>query len=299
MDPIVCGVDRLQNAGVVNVENEVTEAIDAVMDCVEVSAVVDPSTASVKHHVIAPRQHLPSVVKNANNGNSGGTHTNGSPSGQNQVFNPLVAQQSSIDLCAPGQDERVLDGSDWCPTQGCMAVLVDVGHSADQPNVSGLHIHSSMSPSTPVGVDGAINPQPAGVNAGISVNPMVRTNSMPDQHVSEFLLLLIKKMNLLAPPSELGVSFETDAAIDIRWDAKPEQVLDQSSRYKIHCSFRVGLFRDEEPISFQDRSLTLPLFQSLCVSDSAADEVVDEIQFREALIGLGVPVTADDMDLLD
>ncbi len=53
MDPIVCGVDRLQNAGVVNVENEVTAAIDAVMDCVEVSAVVDPSTASVEHRVNA------------------------------------------------------------------------------------------------------------------------------------------------------------------------------------------------------------------------------------------------------
>jgi hypothetical protein len=51
MDPIVCGVDRLQNAGVVNIENEVTAAIDAVMDCVEVSAVVDLSTASVEHQV--------------------------------------------------------------------------------------------------------------------------------------------------------------------------------------------------------------------------------------------------------
>jgi hypothetical protein len=35
-----------------------------------------------------------------------------------------------------------------------------------------------MSPSTPVGVDGAITPQPAVVNAGTSVNPTVRKNSM-------------------------------------------------------------------------------------------------------------------------
>ena len=122
---------------------------------------------------------------------------------------------------------------------------------------------------------------------------------MPDQHISEFLLLLIHKMNLLAPPHELGLSFDTDAAIDIFWETKPEQEHGQSSRYKIFCSFRVGLLRDEEPISFQDRSLTLPLFQSLGVSDSAADEVVDEIQFREALIGLGFPMSGDDMERLD
>jgi hypothetical protein len=244
-------------------------------------------------------QHLPGFVKNSNSGNSRAAHTNGSPSGQNHVFNPLVAQQSSMDLSAPGQDERVLDCSDWYPTAGYVAVLVDVGHSADQSKVAGLHIHSPMSPSKPTGVDGAIAQQPAGVNAGTSVNPTVRNNSMSDQHLSEFLLLLIHKMNLLAPPSDLGVSFETDAAIDIRWDVKPEQEHGQTSRYTIQCSFRVGLLRDEEAIPFDDRSLTLPLFQSLCVSDSAADEVVDEIQFHEALIGLGFPVSGDDTDLLD
>ena len=122
---------------------------------------------------------------------------------------------------------------------------------------------------------------------------------MSNQQISEFLLLLIHKMNLLTPPSELGVSFDTAAAIDIRWDAKPEQEHGQSSRYTIQCSFRVGLLRDEEAIPFDDRSLTLPLFQSVCVSDAAADEVMDEIQFHEALIGLGFPMSGDDMDLLD
>jgi hypothetical protein len=156
-----------------------------------------------------------------------------------------------------------------------------------------------MSPSTPTDVDGAITPTPAGTKAGMSVNPTVRKNSMSDQHLSEFLLLLIHKMNLLAPPSDLGVSFETDAAIDIRWDVKPEQEHGQTSRYTIQCSFRVGLLRDEEAIPFDDRSLTLPLFQSLCVSDSAADEVVDEIQFHEALTSLGFLVSGEDMELLD
>ena len=47
MDPIVCGVDRLQKAGAVIAENEVTAALDAVLDCVDVSAGVDPSTAPV------------------------------------------------------------------------------------------------------------------------------------------------------------------------------------------------------------------------------------------------------------
>lgn len=161
-----------------------------------------------------------------------------------------------------------------------MTVQGAIGHSTDDSNVGAFHFPSSMSPSTPVGIDGAITPKPAGTKAGLSVNPTVRTKSMSDQNLSEFLFLLIHEMNLIAIPRQLGVSFETDAAIDIRWDVNPEQEDGQSSRYKIQCSFRVGLLRDEEPISFQNRSLTLPLFQSLCVSDSAADEVMDEIQFH-------------------
>ena len=51
MESIVCGVDRLQNAGVVNVENEVNAALDAVLNCGQVSAVVDQSTASVELQV--------------------------------------------------------------------------------------------------------------------------------------------------------------------------------------------------------------------------------------------------------
>ena len=53
MESLVCGVDRLQNAGVVNVKNEVTAALDAVLNCGEVSAVVDQSTASVELQVNA------------------------------------------------------------------------------------------------------------------------------------------------------------------------------------------------------------------------------------------------------
>jgi hypothetical protein len=124
----------------------------------------------------SPRKHLLVVVKFNNKNNSLVSDLSGSPSGQNHVFNPLVAHQSSIDFSAPGQDERVLDCSDWYPTVGFAAVLVEVGHSADQPNVGGLHFPSPMSPLTPTGVDGAITPQPAGVNAGMSVNPTVRRN---------------------------------------------------------------------------------------------------------------------------
>jgi hypothetical protein len=47
MDPTVCGVDVLQNAWIVSADDEVTAALDAVMDCVDVSAGVDPSTAPV------------------------------------------------------------------------------------------------------------------------------------------------------------------------------------------------------------------------------------------------------------
>lgn len=36
----------------------------------------------------------------------------------------------------------------------------------------------ALSPSTPTGVDGAITPQPAGVNAGTSVNPTVRSQAL-------------------------------------------------------------------------------------------------------------------------
>ncbi len=122
---------------------------------------------------------------------------------------------------------------------------------------------------------------------------------MPDQDLPALLKLIVNKMNLIAPPSELGVSFETAAAVDIRWEVTPQQVLGPSSKYQILCSFRVGLLRDEEPISFQDRSLTLPLFQSLCVSDAAADEVIEGIKFREALMGLGVSLSEDDLDLFD
>jgi hypothetical protein len=59
-----------------------------------------------------------------------------------------------------------------------VAVLVDVGHSADQLNVGGLEIPSSMSPSTPTGVDGEFTPMPAGGNAGMSVNPTERFITM-------------------------------------------------------------------------------------------------------------------------
>lgn len=124
------------------------------------------------------RQHLPSVVKNSNSGNSEAADTNRSSSGQNYVFNPLDAQWSSMDLSATGQDERVLDCSDWYPTAGYVAVPGEVGHNVDQPNVGGLHIPSPMSPSKPTGVDGAITPQPAGVNAGTSVNPTTRNKAM-------------------------------------------------------------------------------------------------------------------------
>ena len=206
---------------------------------------------------------------------------------------------ASSDSRHPYREDRTFDVSDLVPADafpGWSEVTGNTGHYA----VEGADQNSSpMSPSTPTCVDGAITPQPAGVSAAMSVNPTNRTNSMPDQHLSEFLLLLIHKMNLLAPPSELGVSFETDAAIDIRWDVKPQQEHGQTSRYTIQCSFRVGLLRDEEAIPFDDRSLSLPLFQSLCVSDSAADEVVDEIQFHEALIRLGFPVSGEDMELLD
>jgi hypothetical protein len=47
MDPTVCGVDVLQNAWIVSADDEVTAALDAVMDCVDVSAGVAPSTAPV------------------------------------------------------------------------------------------------------------------------------------------------------------------------------------------------------------------------------------------------------------
>ena len=47
MDPTFCGVDVLQNAWIVSADDEVTVALDAVMDCVDVSAGVDPSTAPV------------------------------------------------------------------------------------------------------------------------------------------------------------------------------------------------------------------------------------------------------------
>ena len=124
------------------------------------------------------RKHLPCVVKNSNKGNSEVVHPGGSPGGQNHVFNPLVSQQSSIDFSAPGQDERVLDCSDWYPSEGYVAVPREVGHNADEPNVAGLHFPSPMSPSTPVGVDGAITPKPAGIKAGTSVNPTVRNKTM-------------------------------------------------------------------------------------------------------------------------
>ena len=51
MDPIVCGVVRLQNTGAVIAENEVTAALDAVMDREDVSAGVGPSTAPVELQV--------------------------------------------------------------------------------------------------------------------------------------------------------------------------------------------------------------------------------------------------------
>ena len=47
MDSIVCGVDRFQNTGAVIAENEVTAALDAVMDREDVSAGVGPSTVLV------------------------------------------------------------------------------------------------------------------------------------------------------------------------------------------------------------------------------------------------------------
>lgn len=122
---------------------------------------------------------------------------------------------------------------------------------------------------------------------------------MPDQDVPTLLHLIVKKMNLIAPPDELGVSLDTAAAVDLRWEVTPQQVLGPSSKYQILCSFRVGLLCDEEPISFEDRSLTLPLFQALCVSDAAADEVIEHIKFREALMGLGVSLSGDDLDHFD
>ena len=124
------------------------------------------------------RKHLPFVVKFSNKNNSLVSDLSGSPSGQNHVFNPLVAHQSSIDFSAPGQDERVLDCSDWYPTVGFAVVLGEVGHSADQPNVGGLHFPSPMSPITPVGARGAITPKPAGIKAGTSVRPTFRSNNM-------------------------------------------------------------------------------------------------------------------------
>ena len=75
----------------------------------------------------SPRKHLLFVVKFNNKDNPLVSDLSGSPSGQNHVFNPLVAQQSSMDLSALGQDERVLDCSDWYQTAGYVAVLVDVG----------------------------------------------------------------------------------------------------------------------------------------------------------------------------
>lgn len=123
-------------------------------------------------------QHFPVIVENSNRGNSGAAHPNGSPSRQNQVSNALVTQQSSSDCSAPSQDERVLDCSDWIPTVGCAAVLEEVGHSDDQPNVGRLHFPSPMSSSTSKGVDGAITPKPAGITAGKSVNPTVRRKNM-------------------------------------------------------------------------------------------------------------------------
>lgn len=51
MDPTISGVDELQNTGAVIAENEVTAALDAVLDCINVSAGVDPSTALVELQV--------------------------------------------------------------------------------------------------------------------------------------------------------------------------------------------------------------------------------------------------------
>jgi hypothetical protein len=48
MDSMVCGVDALQIAEIVNADEEVTAAFDAVMDCTEVSVCGDPSTESVE-----------------------------------------------------------------------------------------------------------------------------------------------------------------------------------------------------------------------------------------------------------
>jgi hypothetical protein len=47
MDPIVCRIDGLQNAGAPITNNDSTAAPDAVIDCVEVSADCAPSTFPV------------------------------------------------------------------------------------------------------------------------------------------------------------------------------------------------------------------------------------------------------------
>ena len=51
MDSTISGVEDLQNAGVVDGESEVTAALVAVLDCVDVSAGVDPSTSPVELQV--------------------------------------------------------------------------------------------------------------------------------------------------------------------------------------------------------------------------------------------------------
>jgi len=53
VDSIVFGFDGLQSAGVDNAVNAVTTALDVLMDCVEISAGVDPSTAPVELQFIA------------------------------------------------------------------------------------------------------------------------------------------------------------------------------------------------------------------------------------------------------
>jgi hypothetical protein len=53
VDSIVFGFDGLQSAGVDNAVNAVSTALDVLMDCVEISAGVDPSTAPIELQVIA------------------------------------------------------------------------------------------------------------------------------------------------------------------------------------------------------------------------------------------------------
>ena len=122
-----------------------------------------------------------------------------------------------------------------------------------------------------------------------------RETIMNDDDLGSLLRVVLDDMNLMTPPSYFDVSLDTDAVMDVRWEVAPKQQHGLSSTYQVECSFRVGIRRNAEPICFEDRSLYLPFFQSLCVSDMAADEVLEEMRFQE-LTGLGFIMQTDETE---